>query len=88
MSFTYNPVVVINLALTTVILILGIWGFQKSGRLTEALVGGAFGLFAASHLLVLFGVDTSDLLIIALRIAAYLVVIYALLRVATGQTYG
>ena len=88
MIFTYDPIVVINLVLTTVILILGFWGFRKSGRLTEALVGGAFGLFAASHLLVLFGVGTSDLLIIALRIAAYLVMIYALLRVAAGQTYG
>jgi len=88
MTFTYDPIVVINLVLTSVIMVLGIWGYRRSGRLTEMLVGGAFGLFAASHLLVLFGVNSNDLLIITVRIAAYLVVIFAMVRVAAGQTYG
>ncbi|HOT95037.1 MAG TPA: hypothetical protein PK089_07620 [Methanoregulaceae archaeon] len=88
MDVSYNPVVVVNLVLATVIMLLGYWGYRKSGRITEALVGGAFGLFALSHLLNLLGIATSDLLIITLRTTAYLVVIYALLRVASGHTYG
>ncbi len=88
MTFSDNPVGVVNLVLATLIMLLGYWGYRTSGRKTEALVGSAFGLFAISHLLTLLGVISSDLLIIVLRTTAYLVVVYALLRVASGHTYG
>ena len=88
MPFSYNPVGVVNLVLATLVMVLGYWGYRPSGRKTEALVGGAFGLFAISHLLTLLGVVSSDLLIIALRTTAYLVMVFALLRVASGHTYG
>ncbi len=88
MPLSDNPVVVVNLVLTILIMLLGYWGYRKSGRLTEALVGGAFGLFAISHLLTLFGLVSNDLVIILLRTTAYLVIVFALLRVASGHTYG
>ena len=87
-TLLFDPVPVVNLFLATAILILGLWGYHRSGRLTEALVGVAFGLFAFTHLLVVLGVSTTGLLILTVRIVAYLIVMYAMLRVATGQTYG
>ena len=47
----------VNFVLATAILVLGLWGYRKSGRKTEALVGAAFGLFAFTHLLVLLGFE-------------------------------
>jgi hypothetical protein len=86
MAFTYDPFV--NLVLTVIILVLGVWGYRKSGRITEALVGGAFGIFALSHLLVILGVGSGNLFVVGIRIFAYLVMIYALYRVAAGHTFG
>ncbi|NLX49421.1 MAG: hypothetical protein GXY82_06035 [Methanospirillum sp.] len=87
-TLLFDPVPVVNLFLATAILILGLWGYHRSGRLTEALVGVAFGLFAFTHLLVVLGVSTTGLLILTVRIVAYLIVMYAMLRVASGHTYG
>jgi hypothetical protein len=78
----------VNFVLATAIFVLGLWGFRKSGRMTEALVGAAFGLFAFTHLLVLLGSSSTELLILVVRIVAYLVVMYAMFRVASGHTYG
>lgn len=78
----------VNFVLATGIFALGIWGYHRSGRLTEALVGVAFGLFAFTHLLVLLGSSSTELLILGTRVVAYLVVMYAMLRVAAGHTYG
>jgi hypothetical protein len=83
-----DPIPLTNLVLATSIFVLGLWGYHKSGRKTEALVGVAFGLFAFTHLLVVLGTSSTQLLILIIRIVAYLVVMYAMLRVATGHTYG
>lgn len=87
-SFPTDLITTVNFILTTAIFALGLWGYHKSGRGTEALVGGAFGLFAFTHLLVLLGISSTELLILVVRIVAYLVVMYAMLRVAAGHTYG
>ncbi|MEN6342269.1 MAG: hypothetical protein ABFC89_06875 [Methanospirillum sp.] len=87
-SFTLDPIPLTNFVLATAIFALGLWGYHKSGRLTEALVGVAFGLFAITHFLVLIGTSTTDLPILVIRIVAYLIVMYAMLRVAAGHTYG
>lgn len=87
-TFIPDPIPLVNFVLATAIFALGLWGYHKSGRLTEALVGIAFGLFAFTHFLVLFGTSSTELLILGIRIVAYLVVMFAMLRVATGQTYG
>jgi hypothetical protein len=83
-----DPIPLTNFVLASAIFALGLWGYHKSGRLTEALVGVAFGLFAFTHLLVLLGTSSTELLILIVRIIAYLIVMYAMLRVATGHTYG
>ena len=87
-TFIPDPIPLVNFVLATGIFALGLWGYRRSGRLTEALVGVAFGLFAFTHLLVLLGTNSTELLILGTRIVAYLVVMYAMLRVATGYTYG
>ena len=87
-TFTPDPITLTNFILATGIFLLGLWGYRKSGRQTEALVGAAFGIFAFTHLLVLLGASRTALLILILRIIAYLIVMYAMLRVATGHTYG
>jgi hypothetical protein len=83
-----DPIPIVNFVLATAIFALGLWGYHKSGRKTEALIGVAFGLFAFTHLLVILGTSSTGLLILLVRIVAYLVVMYAMLRVATGHTYG
>lgn len=87
-TFTPDPIPLVNFVLATTVLALGLWGYHRSGRLTEALVGIAFGLFAITHMLVLLGQSSTELLILGIRIAGYLVVMYAMLRVAAGHTYG
>jgi hypothetical protein len=88
-------VTVINLILTTVILILGIWAFFKR-RSDIALgsskaiaipevslyIGIAFGLFAVSHALTLAGLAASlQTIIIVIRVIAYLLVMVAPCRI-------
>lgn len=83
-----DPIPLVNFVLASAIFALGLWGYHRSGRKTEALIGVAFGLFAFTHLLVLLGASSTELLILVVRIVAYLVVMYAMLRVAAGHTYG
>jgi hypothetical protein len=88
-------ITVINLVLTTVILILGIWAFFKrksdiAHGSSKAIaipdvalyIGIAFGLFAVSHALTLAGLAASlQIFIIVIRIIGYLLVIVALCRI-------
>jgi len=88
-------VTLINLVLTTIILILGIWAYFKrrsdvTAKGSKAIaipdvalyIGVAFGLFAVSHALTLAGLATSwQTFIIVIRVIAYLLVIFALCRI-------
>jgi uncharacterized membrane protein (UPF0136 family) len=75
-------VTIINLVLTTVILILGIWAFVKRKSDVALYIGIAFGLFAVSHALTLAGLAASlETLLIVVRIIGYLLVIVALCRI-------
>jgi hypothetical protein len=88
-------VTIINLILTTVILILGIWAFFKrksdiAAGSSKAIaipevslyIGIAFGLFAVSHALTLAGLAASlQTVIIVVRVIAYLLVMVAPCRV-------
>jgi len=88
-------VTIVNLILTTVILILGIWAFfkrrsdiaSKSGRAiaipdVALYIGIAFGLFAVSWALALAGLAKSlEAFIISIRVIGYLLVIVALSRI-------
>jgi hypothetical protein len=88
-------VTMINLVLTTVILILGIWAFFKrksdiTSGTSKAIaipevslyIGIAFGLFAVSHALTLAGLAASlQTIIIIIRVSAYLLVMVAPCRI-------
>jgi hypothetical protein len=88
-------VTVINLILTTVIFILGIWAFFKrrsdiAQGTSKAIaipevslyLGIAFGLFAVSHALTLAGLAESlQTIIIVIRVIGYLLVMVAPCRV-------
>ncbi len=88
-------VTIINLVLTTVILILGVWAFLKrrsdiASGTSRALaipevslyLGIAFGLFAVSHALTLAGLAASlQTVIIIIRVIGYLLVMVAPVRI-------
>lgn len=84
MGFNWDPVYIVNLALCIVIFILGYWGYRKRRDTVPLLIGIAFGLFGISHLVTLFGLaaDWTNVLI-AIRVLAYLTVIYALYKYVT-----
>ena len=74
-------ITVVNLVLGVVILALGIWAYNKKKDELPLYIGIAFGLFAFSHLLTLLGLAASlDILIIIVRLIAYLLVIFVLYR--------
>lgn len=72
----------VNLVLCIIIVILGYWGFKKSGDLVPLYIGAAFGLFGVSHLMMLIGLGaTFESALIVIRILAYLIVIFAMYKV-------
>jgi hypothetical protein len=87
-SMNLDPVVTINLVLCIIILVMGIVENSRSKTHLPLYVGLAFGLFGVSHLMTLLGLAGAlSALLIVIRLAAYLLVIYSLyLLVAKKQT--
>jgi hypothetical protein len=79
MTFTWDPIYTVNLALCIIIFILGCWGYKKQKDAMPLYIAIAFGLFGISHLVKLFDI-ASDLanVLIVIRVLAYLIVIFAL----------
>ena len=76
---TLDPIILTNLAFCAIILILGIIGYTKSGEAWPLFIGIAFGLFGVSHLLTLLDLkETLSTLLLAIRIVAYLFVIFTI----------
>jgi hypothetical protein len=76
---TMDPVVFINLSLCIIIFVMGLVENARSNTHLPLYVGIAFGLFGISHLLTLIGLAAAlSALIIAIRLSAYVVVIYSL----------
>jgi hypothetical protein len=74
-----DPLVATNLLLCIIILVMGIVENTKSKTHLPLYVGIAFGLFGVSHLMTLLGLATSfSVLLIVIRLAAYILVIYSL----------
>lgn len=77
---TYDPMTVLNLVMALAVLAAGILGYKRMKSMVSLLVGIGFGLFAIAHMTILLGIDSMlywfDLII---RVAGYLIVIYALL---------
>ena len=82
MTFTSDPVYIVNLILCIIIVILGYWGYQKQKDTIPLYIGVAFGLFGISHLVRLFDIDDGAItnVLIIIRVLAYLIVIYALFK--------
>lgn len=79
---TFDPVVTINFILCIVILVLGIWAYAKKKGDVPLYIGIAFGLFAVSHLMNLLGLAAGlTVLLIVIRLIAYLLVVFALYRI-------
>ena len=77
-----TPELVVNLVLCIIILVLGIWGYSKKKYDVPLYIGIAFGLFGVSHLMKILGVAAGlASLLIAIRLIAYLLVVFALYRV-------
>jgi len=82
MSFSWDPMYVVNLVLCIIILALGCWGYRKTGDKVPLYVGIAFGLFGVSHLVTLLGLkEASETVLIVIRTLAYLIVVFALYKV-------
>ena len=83
----WDPLVIINLFLCIAIFVLGMWGTRKEGNKTPLYVGIAFILFGFSHLMNILGFAHSlETFLITVRLAAYLLVVYAMYREAK-ETY-
>ena len=83
MGIVWDPVTTVNLVLCIIILVFGIVGYRRSGEAFPLYIGIAFGLFGLSHLATLLGwKDSMAGLLIVVRTLAYLLVAFALYRVA------
>jgi hypothetical protein len=74
-----DTMTLVNLILSVIILIMGIWAYTAGKVRSVLYIGIAFGFFALSHLLTLVGLAASlSVLILILRLLGYLIVIYAI----------
>ena len=83
MNIVCDPIYVINLILCVIILIFGIVGWRKAGKMFPLYIGIAFGLFGLSHLSTILGLKEGlETGLIIIRTLAYLLVAFALYEVA------
>jgi len=69
----------VNMVLCLMILVIGCLDYARTKAKTPFHIGVAFGLFAVSHVIVLFGVQGSFTATITLiRVFAYLIVLFSL----------
>ncbi len=75
----FDVTTTIYLIFSLIIVILGLWVFKIKKYLLALYIALAFALFAFSHLAILLGTASTNILIITFRSLAYLVIIFALL---------
>jgi len=81
-----NIMYVINLVLCVLILIFGLMGWRRSGKTFPLYIGIAFGLFGLSHLATILGQAAQlEVPLIVIRTVAYLIVAFAVYKVAFGS---
>ena len=86
MALVLDPLYIVNLTLCIIILVLGVFGYRKKGNPVQLYVGIAFGLFGVSHLATILGLKTDlEPFLIIVRIAAYVVVVFALYNILTRR---
>jgi hypothetical protein len=72
----------LNFIFGVIILILGLWVYKIKQYALALYLALAFGIFAVSHLELLLGVSSSNISVMFLRVLAYLLIVYALIREA------
>ncbi len=84
MTMIYDPITDLNILLCAVIVVIGLCGYRRNNKMILLYFALAFVLFGFSHLLTLFAPRQIVVLaaIIGLRVAAYLIVIAVLTRLA------
>ncbi|MCW4014771.1 MAG: hypothetical protein NWF06_00195 [Candidatus Bathyarchaeota archaeon] len=79
MAYLLDPIYLVNLTLCIIILLLGFFGYKKTGNAVPLYIGIAFGLFGVSHLATILGLkDDLESFLIIVRTSAYLVVVFTL----------
>jgi|GEM_PF-667689 len=79
MSIIMDPISILNLALSIIILITGYWGYKNKKDIVPLYVGVAFGLFGLTHLLTVLGFrEALTNVFLVVRTIGYLIVIFAL----------
>jgi len=87
MNFTFDPILITNLILCIVIFIFGYMGYNNARERTPLYIAVAFALFGVSHLLTLLGLKPLlSTFLIAIRTVAYLLVVYAVWRMAFARS--
>jgi len=75
-----DPVTIMNFVFAVIIFFLGLWVYYKFKEIILALyVAIGFLFFAISHLAVLLGVNSNNIIIIIIRAIAYLIIIAGLI---------
>jgi hypothetical protein len=83
MNFDWDPIYIVNLVLCAVICTLAIIAWRRSGKAFPLYIGTAFALFGVSHLASILGLmESLEAALIAVRTLAYLLVAFALYRLA------
>lgn len=83
MTFTLDPIYLTNFILCIVIMVLGGVGYSRSKNKALLFISIAFALFAASHMLTLWGLPaTLPTLLIVIRVIGYVLVAVAVYRLA------
>ncbi len=83
MVFNWSPITALNLALCIIVMILGFLTYTRNRNQVSLCLSIAFGLFGISHLLEFFrGRGSLEVVLIVVRLAAYILVIIALYKAA------
>jgi hypothetical protein len=77
-----DPITTMNFALCVVIVALAIAAYNRKKNEVALYIGAAFGFFGLSHFIVLLGLGGASIttVLVIIRTIAYLIVIFALLR--------
>lgn len=80
-----DPVIIINLIFCIIIVALGIVGYKKVKNTVPLYIAAAFGLFGISHFATILGYASSSAALVVIRGLAYVIVIYALYKIAFSK---
>lgn len=89
MISTWDPILIINLILCLIIFIYGYSEYKMNKKIFPLYIGLAFALFGVSHLANLLGMQKNNFvtdILIAVRMVAYLLVIWALSKLKKDKS--